>query len=59
LAQKGGDEKNSWKTLDYIYYRSSSETEISTISSGEVKALSQNGEPLSDHPALFLNFEIH
>jgi endonuclease/exonuclease/phosphatase family metal-dependent hydrolase len=59
LAQKGGDKANQWRTLDYIYYRSSAKTKISTISSGEVNALSRNGESLSDHPALFLHFEIH
>ena len=59
LAQKGGDDTNQWKTLDYIYYRSSSDTEISTISSGEVKTMSADAEPLSDHPALFVKFKIH
>ena len=58
LAQKGGDASNDWKTLDYIYYRSGSNTSISVISSGEVETLTNGTERLSDHPALFANFII-
>ena len=58
LAQKGGNPSNDWKILDYIYYRSGTNTSISAISSGEVDTLTNRTEPLSDHPALFVNFRI-
>ena len=57
-AQKGGDASSSWQTLDYIYYRSSKETTLSLMSSGEDVAFTSEGKPLSDHPALFANFTI-
>ena len=58
LAQKGGNAYNDWKTLDYIYYRSGTNTSISVISSGEVDTSTNGTKPLSDHPALFANFLI-
>ena len=58
LAQKGGNASNDWKTLDYVYYRSGTNTSISAISSGEVDTFTNGTEFLSDHPALFVNFRI-
>lgn len=57
-AQKGGDAANSWKTLDYIYYRSGKQASLSLMSAGEDTGFTNEGKPLSDHPALFANFKI-
>ena len=53
LAQKGGDAQNDWQTLDYIYYRSGTQALLSKEGSGEVDALTDDLNPLSDHPALY------
>ena len=53
LAQKGGDAHNDWQTLDYIYYRSGTQALLSKVDSGEVDALTDDLNPLSDHPALY------
>ena len=58
LAQKGGDASSDWKTLDYIYYRSSKKTSLTVDGAGEDTAFTDNAKPLSDHPALFTNFII-
>ena len=58
LAKKGGSTFNDWKTLDYIYYRSGTNTSISATSSGEIDTSTNGTEPLSDHPALFAKFRI-
>ena len=59
LVQKGGDARNSWRTLDYIYIRSGNDALLSTADSGEVDAVTEDHKPLSDHPAMYATIKVN
>ena len=48
----------AWVALDYVYFRSGSEASLKVLDAGEDLDFEDQGEPLSDHPALFVTFSI-
>ncbi len=53
-AREGGP----FQVLDYIAYRSGPATEITLVEAGEDETFVHEGEPLSDHPALFARLRV-
>ena len=58
-AEKGVQAEKGWRVLDYIFFRSGKQTTLKVATSGEDRTFVSGGVPLSDHPALFVRFNIH
>ena len=52
---RGGD---AWRPLDYVLYRSGKGLALEVLEAGEATEFVHEGEPLSDHPALFTRFGL-
>ena len=52
---RGGEQ---WSPLDYILYRSGKGLGLEVMEAGEALEFAFEGEPLSDHPALFTRFRL-
>lgn len=48
----------SWEVLDYILFRSGAGAVLELTGAGEDESFTADGEPLSDHPALFAEFTV-
>lgn len=51
--------ERKWPILDYIFYRNGRTTTFEILEVGENLGFQNDDGPLSDHPALFMNFLIH
>jgi endonuclease/exonuclease/phosphatase family metal-dependent hydrolase len=59
LSDSGaGPETPFWKERDYVLYRSGSDTQLEVEEAGEALEFTSAGRALSDHPALFVRFEV-
>ena len=58
-AENGVQAEKGWPVLDYIFFRSGKHTILTVARSGEERTFVSDGMPLSDHPALFAEFNIH
>jgi hypothetical protein len=53
------DPENGWEErIDYILYRSSDRVRLRVVESGEDDRFFRDAHPLSDHPAVFAEFEV-
>lgn len=57
-AVGGIQAESGWQILDYVFYRSSDRTRLLVIESGEDTSFRYRKRPLSDHPALYVNFQV-
>ena len=53
-----GREESGWTVLDYILYRDGRAARFDILGAGEAAEFEHQGEPLSDHPALFARIRI-
>jgi endonuclease/exonuclease/phosphatase family metal-dependent hydrolase len=51
-------EGSRFAVIDYLFYRSGSGALLRLLEAGEDEAFVRDGEPLSDHPALFARFRV-
>ena len=58
-AVGGIQASNGWQILDYVYFRSGHGTRLRVTQSGEDPSFQHQSRPLSDHPALFVNFSVY
>ena len=54
-----GREERGWAVLDYILHRDGERVRLEILEAGEAPEFEHQGEPLSDHPALFVRIRIH
>ena len=47
-----------WRRIDYILYRGSDRVQLAVTDRGEDLRFVHDGSPLSDHPAIFAEFEV-
>ena len=57
-AVGGIQAENGWQVLDYVFYRSGDRTRLLVLQSGEDTSFRYKARPLSDHPALYVNFRV-
>jgi endonuclease/exonuclease/phosphatase family metal-dependent hydrolase len=58
-ARAAPDPENGWEDrIDYVLYRSSDRVKLRVVESGEDHRFFRDGHPLSDHPAIFADFEV-
>ena len=58
-AVNGKQSQRGWTVLDYIFYRSGTQTNLTVLESGEDVNFVSGALSLSDHPALFARFSIY
>ncbi len=47
-----------WTRLDYIYVRNGADTTLEVLAAGEDLTFTHEGQPLSDHPAIFTTLRV-
>ena len=58
-AVNGKQSQRGWTVLDYIFYKSGTQTNLKVLESGEDVNFVSGALSLSDHPALFARFSIY
>ena len=59
LADSGARPQGpAWKRIDYILYRSGEDVALELAEAGEALEFVHDGQPLSDHPALFARLRL-
>lgn len=58
IAVDGRQADPRWEHLDYILFRSGDAVRLEVVETGEDQQFQDDAGPLSDHPALYVNFRI-
>jgi endonuclease/exonuclease/phosphatase family metal-dependent hydrolase len=58
LVDSGARPSSPWDRIDYLFVRESDDVELDVIAAGMAEEFVAEGQPLSDHPALFVRLRV-
>ncbi len=58
LVDSGARPSSPWDRIDYLFLRESDGVELEVLAAGMAEEFVAEGEPLSDHPALYVHLQV-